>query len=139
MRSALLLVLLFSALALLGVGAPAQICAPVPPPSGQPAVMPFTPICIGAVPPPVVWAVGNPGFALAALAPPPVPPGLPMFLVLGLPSPPLPVPLPLLFPPLGFPGFLSQLPTVVVPAGLSAPVPGPMPLSSFRQPDGTRR
>lgn len=103
----------------------AQICAPTPPPSGQPALMPFTPVCIGAVPPPIVWAVGNPGFALASFAPPPVPIGSPTVLMVGITVPPLPVPAPPLFPPFGPVGFFNQFNILAVPAGPSGPGPGP--------------
>lgn len=117
--------LLATLVALLAAPANAQMVAPLMP-SGQPALMPFTPAPLGMVPPPMVWAMGNPGFALSAFAPLPVPPGLPTFLVLGLAAGPFPV-----LPPLAFPGFgvamLTNLAPIVVPAGLSGPMPG-MPI-----------
>lgn len=110
---------------LLAASAQGQGCAPLLP-SGQPALMPFTPLCFGLLPPPVVWAGGNPGFALASFAPAPVPPGLPTVLTIGLPVPP-PVPLgPPLAPGFGLPGLLTHAPLVVLPAGPSGPVPGPL-------------
>ena len=104
--------------------ATAQLPAPILP-SGQPALMPFVPLAFAPLPPPVVWAVGNPGFGLASFAPPPVPIGMPTFLVLGFAiAPPIP-----LLPPLVFPGFgvgmLTNLATIVLPAGPSGPAPGP--------------
>lgn len=106
----------------------AQLCAPTLPPSGQPALMPFTPLCVGLVAPPIVWALGNPGFALSSFAPPPVPPGLPTVLMIGLPAPPLPIPAPPLMPAFGAPGFFNQINIIAVPAGPSGPVPGiPIP------------
>jgi hypothetical protein len=105
--------------------APAQIPAPLLP-SGQPALMPFVPAAFAPVPPPVVWAAGNPGFGLASFAPPPVPIGLPTFLIIGLAvAPPIPLAPPLVFPPFG-PALLTNLAMFVVPAGPSGPAPGPV-------------
>jgi hypothetical protein len=116
--------LLLTATFLFAASAPAQLLAPLMP-SGQPALMPLVPMAFAPVPPPVVWVAGNPGFALASFAPAPVPPGLPTFLVLGPAMPPIPV-----LPPLVFPGFgvamLTNLLTVVIPAGPSGPGPGPL-------------
>jgi hypothetical protein len=103
---------------------PAQICVPLMP-SGQPALAPFIPPCLGVVPPPVVWGVGNPGFALSSFAPAPVPPGMLTFLLITTPAPP-PVPV---FAPLspmfGLPGLLTGVPLIVTFAGPSGPLPGP--------------
>jgi hypothetical protein len=114
---------------LLGTSAAAQMCAPLLP-SGQPG-LPFLPVCVGAVAPAVVWAAGNPAFALSA-APfpiPALPPGLPTFLVIGVPiPPPTPVPPVLLHPAFGFPGLLASpigLVLAIVPSGPSGPAPGP--------------
>lgn len=119
MKQILLTVTLFFAAA-----APAQMLAPIVP-SGQPALMPFIPMAFAPVPPPMVWAFGNPGFALASFAPVPVPAGLPTFLVLGPAVPPIPV-----APPLVFPGFgvamLTNFMPIVIPAGPSGPGPGPV-------------
>jgi hypothetical protein len=110
---------------LLAPALPAQIPAPLLP-SGQPAIMPFVPAAIAPVPPPVVWAAGNPAFALSSFAPAPVPPGLPTFLVLGFAvAPPIPLLPPLVFPPFGV-GMLTNAATIVLPAGPSGPVPGPI-------------
>lgn len=117
----------------------AQICAPTPPPSGQPALMPFTPACGGLLPPPVVWALGNPGFTLSSFAPPPVPPGSPTVLMVGLPAPPLPIPAPPLAPFFGAPGFFNQINLIAVPAGPSGPLPGlpvPFPIAPTGGPIG---
>jgi hypothetical protein len=100
----------------------AQICGPLVP-SGQPALMPFTPPCIGAIPPPAVWLGGNPGFALAAFAPLPVPPGMFTFLLIGTPTPP--VPLGGLTPAFGLPAMLTTMPFLLAFAGPSGPLPGP--------------
>jgi hypothetical protein len=115
--------LLLSALTLLASLSPAQMAAPVVP-SGQPAIMPITPLALGLVPPPVLWMLGNPGFALAPFAPPPVPIGLPKFLVIGVAAPPIVIPAPFAFPAFG-PALLTNLGTLVIPAGLSGPVAGP--------------
>lgn len=116
--------LLLSATFLFAAAAPAQMLAPIVP-SGQPALMPFVPLAFAPLPPPVVWAAGNPGFGLASFAPAPVPAGLPTFLVLGPAIPPIPV-----APPLVFPGFgvamLTNLLPIVIPAGPSGPGPGPV-------------
>jgi hypothetical protein len=101
-----------------------QVCAPILP-SGQPVLAPFVPVCVGVLPPPVVWAVGNPGFTLSSFAPPPVPPGLPTFLVLGLATPPAPIPAPPLDVAYGAPGLLTNGITILLPAGLSGVAPGP--------------
>ncbi len=116
--------LLLTVSILLASAVPAQILAPVVP-SGQPALMPFVPFAFAPVPPPVVWAAGNPGFALASFAPAPVPAGLPTFLVLGPAVPPIPVPPPLVFPGFGV-AMLTNLMPVVIPAGPSGPGPGPV-------------
>jgi hypothetical protein len=87
--------------------------------------MPFTPLCVGVLPPPVVWAAGNPGFALASFAPLPVPPGLPTLLTIGFPAPPLPIGPPLLVPAFGLPGLFTHVPLLVFPAGPAGPIPGP--------------
>ncbi|MGH7150957.1 MAG: hypothetical protein ACREIU_09675 [Planctomycetota bacterium] len=117
-------VLLVPVLSILGSTAGAQVCAPLLP-SGQPG-MPFFTACVGAVAPPVVWAVGNPGFGLAAAPlPPPVPPGVPTLLVLSVPAAPFPVPCPPLHPAFGCPGLVFVPVLLVVPAGLSSPVGGP--------------
>ena len=131
---------LFAALTLACVPASAQLCGPPPFPSGQPALMPFTPVCLGALPPPVVWAAGNPGFAVASFAPPPVPIGSPTVLVFGL-SVAAPLPLFTFFPGFGLPGLLAVGPPLVtVPAGVSSPFPGPaipLPLPATGGPVGT--
>ena len=54
MRHLLSTTLFVLATSLLASSPRAQICAPTPPPSGQPALMPFTPACGGLLPPPVV-------------------------------------------------------------------------------------
>ncbi len=133
--------LLLATLTLTCTPAAAQICAPPPFPSGQPALAPFAPVCIGVVPPPVVWVAGNPGFALASFAPAPVPPGMPTALLFGLP-PPAPIPFFGFFPPFGLPGLLAAGPAglVALPAGPSGPVPGPpipLPLPPTGGPVGT--
>lgn len=116
--------LLVPALSILGFPARAQVCAPLLP-SGQPG-LPFFTSCVGAVAPPVVWAVGNPGFALAAAPlPPPVPAGVPTFLVLSAPIVPVAVPCPPLHPAFGCPGLVVTPILLVVPSGLSSPVGGP--------------
>ncbi len=117
--------LLVPILSSLGPPAWAQDCAPLLP-SGQPA-LPFMTSCVGAVPPPIVWAAGNPAFALAAAPlPPPVPPGLPTLLVLSLPiPPPIPIPCPPLHPAFGCPGLVVVPILLIVPGGLSSPVGGP--------------
>ena len=125
MKSSLLSV----SLTLLGAIAPAQIAAPIMP-SGQP-LLPMVPIVLGAVAPPVVWAFGNPGFAIASLAAAPIPAGLPTLLVIGpAVMPPIVVP-----PPLAMPGFgaalLTNMAPIVIPTGLSGPLPpppGPLPI-----------
>src|SRR5262249_49603047 len=86
--------------------------------------MTITPLASGAVAPPVVWAAGNPGFALAAQAPAPVPVGLPMLLVIGLAVPPVVIPPPFAFPPFG-PAMLTNLGAIVLSAGRSGRAPGP--------------
>ena len=114
-------------LASLATGASAQLCAPTAGPTGQPA-LPFIPVCLGLLPPPVVWAGGNAGFALSSFAPAPVPAGFPTLLLVGFTSPPLPVGPPLL-PAFGLPGFLNNVAGLfAMPAGPSGPVPGlPVP------------
>lgn len=104
---------------------PAQVCGPVPPPSGQPAI-PMTPVCFGLVAPQIVWAIGNPGFLMASWAPSPIPAGLPTFLVFGAPAPPMPIGPPL-NPAFGLPGMLVTVPPtmIVVPNGVSGAAPGP--------------
>ncbi|MCI0589533.1 MAG: hypothetical protein L0323_22185 [Planctomycetes bacterium] len=117
-------ILLVPFLSILGSAAGAQECAPLLP-SGQPG-LPFFPTCVGTVPPPVVWAAGNAGFGLAAAPlPPPVPPGVPTFLVLSAPIAPFPVPCPPLHPAFGCPGLVVTPVLLVVPSGLSSPVGGP--------------
>ena len=116
--------LLSTVLALSMAAAPAQLIAPLVP-SGQPALMPFVPMAVGMIPPPAVWAFGNPAFALATFAPPPVPVGLPTFLVIGIATPPVPIPPPFAFPAFG-PALLTNTVLIVLPGGLSGPMPGPL-------------
>jgi len=104
--------------------AASQVCVALAP-SGQPALAPMVPMCIGAVPLPVVYGLGNPGFALASFAPAPIPMGAPTFLVLGLAVPPVPIPAPPLAMAYGGPGFLTNGVLAVIPAGPAGPVPGP--------------
>lgn len=133
--------LLFTTLlALLAAPTQAQLVAPLLP-SGQLPLTPITPVATGMVPPPMVWAMGNPGFALMAYAPPPVPAGLPMYLVLGVAAGPFTIPPPLAFPGFG-PALLTNPATIVIPAGFSGttaavkipfplpPTGGPIPLLS---------
>lgn len=122
--------------AVLAVASPmhAQFCAPVfPLPSGQPALF-FPPACLGVVPLPVLGVAGNPGFMLASVAPAPVPPGVPTFLMLGILGPAVPLPAGLLDPAFGAPGLLTVSlvsPAIVLPAGpalpLGIPVAVPLP------------
>ena len=132
--------LLVLATALIVAESRAQLCAPTPPPSGQPALNTFTPACISPLPLAVVWANGNPNFALASFAPAPVPPGLPTFLLIGLQATPTPIPAPPLALIYGAPGFFDQLNLMACPAGLSGPVAGPpvpFPIPPTNGPLGT--
>lgn len=107
--------------------ASAQVCVPLVG-TGQ-AGFPIAPPCGGLVAPVVLYAAGNPGFTISALAPFPGLAGAPMLLIVGFSAPPLPVPPPLLFPPMG-PGFLAVgLPIPILAfAGPAGPVPLPVPL-----------
>lgn len=130
--------LLTTAFLLLPALAPAQILGPVFP-SGQPVIAGITPMAIGTIPLPMVWAFGNPGFGLAASTPAPIPPGFPTLLVIGPAVPPIPIPPPLVFGPFGA-GMLTNLAPIAIPAGMSGPVVGPfvpLPIPPTMGPVGT--
>jgi hypothetical protein len=113
---------------LLCAKSPAQLCGAMPG-TGQ-AAFGVPPPCGAVVPPAVLAAAGNPGFAIGAFAPlPPPVAGAPMLLLIGFAAPPLPLPPGLLFPPLG-PGSLAMgLPIPVISfAGAAGPVPIFVPL-----------
>ena len=50
-------------------------------PVGQPSLAGIAPFCVGAVPPPVLAAAGNPGLAIMSVSPPPATPGMPTALL----------------------------------------------------------
>ncbi len=133
--------------ALLASAAPAtgQICAPIVP-SGQPGLAAIAPIC-GPVllPPPLVWAAGNPAFSIVIPGPPAIPPFSPLILLFGLEAPATLVAAPPLDPAFGAPGLVTAaLPTALVfsagvsglgPTVLATPIPptgGPVPAISMQ-------
>ncbi|MCI0585529.1 MAG: hypothetical protein L0323_01655 [Planctomycetes bacterium] len=115
----------FAALLAFAPAATGQVCAPLLP-SGQPGLVIAAPLCGPALlPPPVVWAAGNPAFSVV-VPPLPMAPFSPVILVLGLAAPPVAIPAPPLDPAFGLPGLVtSALATSFV---LSVVPPGPGPV-----------
>src|SRR5262245_28277050 len=121
----------FAALLACASTAPGQICAPIVP-SGQPGLAAAAPVC-GPVllPPPVVWAAGNPAFSIVIPGPPAIPPFSPLLVVLGFAAPATALPAPPLDPVFGAPGLVTAAAAtaIVLPAGVSGVGPTVLPMA----------
>src|SRR5262245_10043414 len=104
----------------------AQVCGPILP-SGQPGLLIAAPICGPALlPPPVVWAAGNPAFSMVVPPLPGILPFSPILLVLGFAAPPLAILAPPLGPAFGLPGLVTLAPATSIVLTVVPPGPGPL-------------